>query len=316
MNNDPVPTPPVSPVTTPAPEPTPAPISTPPTPETSKKRQKRLLWGISALVLVAIVGITIFVFQQIPKANQAASTYTEAVRNHVNIIYSPDTTSKERAELVEKPVELQPIFAGGLVSDEYRKANDLEKRYDTLINETSKTLNELYTFLDMSTEKTSFPETLTALVLIPTPGFSVTTDKEDQRVASEGFIKGTEELATKYTALAERMQSYTFDKEIDGEKKTIIEGLNAMAAAKKEQAKIQREYNQRVANIGFDERDGEATLSANAKASDTFVKKYVEVRDATQALVKKYLATDIAKRLSTESKTVNDKYKNFVESLK
>lgn len=284
--------------------------------EPPKKKKKKVLVIVLAAVLALIITAGVLVFVQSQRATGAAATYTTSVREHATTIFSPDTTPKERAELIDKPVQLEEVFLGAELSGEYRLAKELKGRYDTLVSESAFTLKELFTFLDLSSDDSDFISSIGQTALTPAPGFSVTTDNADALAGSESFIKIVEEKSSKYATLAERAKEYTFPKELDTEKQAIVDGLTALSENEKQKATLQKEYNESLKAEGFNPETGQLTLQRISTINAAGVEQYGKLRQAVQTLVKNYIDGGVAERLVANSKTVNNNFESFIESIK
>lgn len=206
-------------------------------------RNRPFLIAIGAVVLVAlIISAAVIVFSAKAGADSAASAYAIRVSNQLDAVIDEDDAAS-RADVLDEPVTLAPSQFGGPVSDSYRRAVELQQRYDAFAATAGPTLRARASVLDLA----AFGEDLSAALQTEVTTDVVPVDDADSATRVQDAIDQIADKGERYGALADRFAAYQFDPKYDDLQAAVSSGLSDVAAvwtgmSEQQQTLLDKEY--------------------------------------------------------------------------
>jgi hypothetical protein len=253
-----------------------------PTPAKKKKTPLLILLGLFLLgLIVAIVFSTV----QHTRANEASAGYIEKTVDYLYAIGTNTGDQKERIETFRQRVELPDVALGSFFSRQYREAEEVETRYNALLDESTQFFEEFYTLSALA----PIMQELTATVLTTIP------EDADPNTRADLIMKRAETLDD----LAARLDYCYFSDEYKAIKTTAVENIRKMSTASKATAEQLRSG------------DSDSSGSSIRALQNEYIDAYGKAREALQQAPE--YGNKIAAYIDDNDEILNDKLNAYVE---
>lgn len=265
--------------------------------DTEKPRsKKKLVWILSLLGVLIIAAISTFFIVTSSlraQANESAKEYKQSVFSYLDLFYDTEKTKTAAAqlEMLKKPVgDLKSVTYGKELSEDYKKAIELQDRYKKLIADAIPPYEE---YIAMSEFKPTLQKYVNALNLKVsiTP---ITTSLDDAQIAAlRKEAQGLQEKAKAYASVAQEFASLKTPSDIRDDLQAARSGLEKMSAT---YAVIAGEYEKVLSSkSGVNSEELNRTIS---KATQSYSQ---DTKDVTNAL-SRAVNTINSKKLYTTTK--------------
>jgi hypothetical protein len=247
------------------------PLSQQPAPVTPAPKPKSKRTWLIALVLIAavVIALAIFLIVQFNRANAVSQTYIQDTVKHIYAFGAANDDDKARIDAFRDRVELPDVFLGNVLSPAYREAEEVEKRYTALIDDSTRYFEEFYTVAALASGVEEFKDI--ALETIPA--------EADQERRAE-LIR---QRADKLDALAEKIDDAYFASKYMAVKTKLVDNIKKMSQASRASA------SQVAAGENTSSALNDQFQEAYANASDGFkevvaygqeISEYISANDA------------------------------------